>query len=242
MNTHPVAIITGGASGIGNACAKAFTDTHHVIVADLKNAHEAAKEIGPNATGMDLNIADYESCEKLAQKASKLGPITTLVNCAGICPETYKIGNLPLELWKKVMSVNLDGTFFITRAFMPYFEEGGSIVLIASRAGRTGISARKFDEPTHADYATSKAAVISFTKSLAFELAPRKIRVNAITPGPVLTPLQLKKRNATEIGVSVPLGRAGEPADIIPAIQFLCSAGASWITGHTLDINGGMTM
>lgn len=239
---RPVAVITGGASGIGNACARMFSPTHHVVIADMNRAKEAAMELENPGTGLPVDVADDESCRNLAAEVSRLGPVTVLVHCAGICPPPSRIEALDTAQWKKVMDVNLNGAFLLARAFIPVLEDGASVVLLASRAGRTGIGARELTQPSHADYCTSKAAVISLTKSLAFELAPRRIRVNAVAPGPVLTAMAVARRDPEEIARTIPLGRQATTEDITPAIGFLCSEGASWITGHTLDINGGMTM
>ena len=240
--SRKVAVVTGGASGIGLACAEMFSRTHHVVIGDLKNAEQAAAELPVAGTGVRMDVCSVEGCERLAGTASSLGAVEVLVHCAGILMQpTVRIEEMDPERWRRIIDVNLTGTFLVTRALAPVLADSGSIVLVASRTGRTGSAALRLGDPSRAEYSTSKAAVISYVKSLAQELAPRGIRVNGIAPGPVSTSLSTPGREKM-LSEHIPLGRTGTTADITPAVAFLCSEGASWITGHVLDVNGGMTM
>ena len=138
MGKKLLAVVTGGASGIGRACVEEFRKTHHVVVADFAKAEEVASQLGDRATGVFFDAADYASCQNLAQKAAALGEVDVLVHCAGICPPTYRIADLEPDLWRKVMSVNLDGVFYLAKALSPVLRDGGSVVLVASRTGSTG--------------------------------------------------------------------------------------------------------
>ena len=237
-----VAVITGGASGLGYACAGLFSATHHVVIGDLRNAEQAAQGLSSPATGVTVDVTSAEDCQHLADVAKGLGEIDVLIHCAGVVEQpNMHIADLDPARWRRSIDVNLTGTFLITHAFAPVLADHASVVLIASRTGRTGSSALHLGEPTRAEYSTGKAAVISYVKSLAWELAPRKIRVNGVAPGPINIGLSTPGREKV-VKDFIPLGRMGTAADVTAGIQFLCSEGASWITGHVLDINGGMTM
>ncbi len=138
------------------------------------------------------------------------------------------------EQWRETIGINLDGVFYTCRAIAPLLRDGGAIVNIASMAGHRG-------SYQHAHYAAAKGAVLSFSRSLALELAPR-IRVNAVSPGLIDTPMvkPLLAARGDELLAATPLKRLGQPEEVARAIAFLCSDWASFITGETLHINGGL--
>ena len=241
-NQKPLAIITGGASGIGKACAQLLNEEYRIIIADMKGAKEAARELSPDAQGMEVDISDFKSCQSMAERIGEQGGVDVLVHCAGIMNGVgVTMEDLPVESWDKLLQVNLSGTYYIVKALTPYIHDHGRIVLISSRVGRTGTNRMDIHMTTCGHYCASKAGVNSITKSFALELAPRGIRVNAVAPGPIVTPLATPKSDE-HILPFVPLGRRGTPLEIAKGVRFLCSDDSSYITGHILDINGGMNM
>lgn len=232
-----VAIVIGGASGIGWATAQLFSsrgDT--VILADLDGAGTRATELGGNATGHQVEVTDEQAMRALFDTvAAEHGPIGIVVDCAGISrPGT--IADLSLADWKATVDVCLTGAFLTVKHAAPTMCDGGSIVLVASLNGRqpgVGMGA----------YCSAKAGVLMLTEVAAMELAPRGIRVNAVNPGFVHTPLTygatLVPGLVDEYIENTPLGRAGTPEDIARTIGFLTSGDSGWMTGSAIDLNGG---
>ena len=145
--SRKVAVVTGGASGIGLACAEMFSRTHHVVIGDLKNVEQAAAELPVAGTGVRMAVCSVEGCERLAGTASSLGAVEVLVHCAGILMQpTVRIEEMDPERWRRIIDVNLTGTFLVTRALAPVLADSGSIVLVASRTGRTGSAALRLCE------------------------------------------------------------------------------------------------
>ena len=246
-----VALVTGGARGIGRAVCRRLADAGaKVVVADLnfEDAQETANSIAGFACQMDVTQFDMLS-EQVRQVVERLGKIDILVNNAGIF-NMASIDKITVEDYRRQYDVNLGGTIFTCQAVVPFMKKsgGGSIINFASQAGRRG-------EANISLYCSTKAAVISITQSLALELAPENIRVNAISPGVVDTPmwdivdaqfaeyenkpLGQKKR---EVGQAVPLGRMGDPVDIADPCVFLASDAARYITAQTLNVDGGNWM
>ena len=246
-----VAIVTGGARGIGRAICVALADAGaHVAVADLKRADaaEVAQTIGGIALEMD--VTDFDNIADGVGKVEKtLGGVDILVNNAGIF-NMASIDKITPEDYRRQYDVNVGGTIFACQAVVPPMirRGGGSIINFSSQAGRRG-------EPNITVYCSTKAAVISITQSLALELASDNIRVNAIAPGVIDTPmwdvvdsqfatyenkpLGQKKR---EVGEAVPLGRMGDPGDVADPVVFLASDAARYITAQTLNVDGGNWM
>lgn len=240
-----VAVVTGGAGGIGAAiCRELAGQGAAVGVADLDGGRAAAlaAELGDKAVGTALDVTDPDSVrDGLATVADALGEITALVNNAGIDVISRFVDSTP-ETWDLLIDVNLKGTISCTRAVLDAMlaRGGGRIVNIASDAGRVGSTGEVV-------YSATKGGVIAFTKALARETAKAQVTVNAICPGPTQTPLLAQMSEETPKLVAsleriIPLRRIAEPADIAPAVAFLLSDGARYITGQTLSVSGGLTM
>ena len=248
-----VALVTGGARGIGRAICEAYVaEGAKVAVAD-RLAHEAAETaqaLGPNAMAVTMDVTDLDSIAGGVKAVEDAwGGIDILVNNAGIF-NMASIDKVTLADYRRQYDVNVGGTIFAAQAVVPGMKKrgGGAIINFSSQAGRRG-------EPNITIYCSTKAAVISVTQSLALELAKDNIRVNAIAPGVIDTPmwdvvdaqfaayekkpLGQKKR---EVGEAVPLGRMGDPADIAGPCVFLASDEARYVTAQTINVDGGNWM
>lgn len=232
--------ITGAANGIGREVARLMARAGaHVALFDL-NA-QALALLADELQGMGfacsthvLNVADSHACASVfGTAAEQLGGIDCLVHSAGIYPET-PVESMTDEQWRALMAVNLDGAFFVCRAALPHLNENSAIVTLASVAGHKG-------SHSHAHYAASKGALSSFSKSLALELAP-KTRVNIVAPGIIATRMtnDLVQQKGNALLAATPMERFGTPREVAGAISFLCSDLASFITGQTLHVNGGL--
>lgn len=241
------AIITGGAMGIGRAIVEYFARAGaNVLILDINEsaAQKTAKEIGSNVFAQKTDITDLSSVKHAVQKAiESFGRIDVLVNNAGWDEIKFFLATTP-EFWDKVIAINYKGVLNTTCAVLPHMVErkSGAIVNIASDAGRVGSSGE-------AVYAGCKAGVIAFSKTIAREHARDNIRVNVVCPGPTETPLfENLKRDETGAKILssmdkyIPLRRLGKPEDIAPAVAFLASDEASFITGQVLSVSGGLTM
>ncbi|MDE2005903.1 MAG: glucose 1-dehydrogenase [Rhodospirillales bacterium] len=230
-----LALVTGAGSGIGEGIARGFAaEGARVIVADVNEAgaRRVAGEIGGTAERLD--VTDRAAVDALA---ARIGPIAILVNNAGIIRRTKLNEPTARADWDATLAVNLDGPFIVTTAFREQ--------LIATRGAVINIgSIQSFVAlPNSAAYTTSKGGVRMLTKALAIELSPLGVRVNAIGPGMIATPLNAKARENPDYMKSfagrIPLGRFGEPADIAGAAIFLASDLARYVTGVTLPVDGG---
>ncbi|GAB6194336.1 SDR family NAD(P)-dependent oxidoreductase [Desulfocastanea catecholica] len=241
MTSPKVAIVTGGANNIGNACVQKFSGEYQVIIADIQEPKRLV--LTGDQHFIKCDITSEESCAALFSKAEEIGEVHVVVNSAGITAPAKSIENTSLEEWQRIMRVNLDGAFILSRASISSLRKTkGNLILLTSRAGRTGFAAMGSNATlTKAHYCASKAGVISLVKSLALELAADGIRVNGVAPGPIEGTM-IPKEKWAEISSRVPLQRLGKPEDIASAAYFLCSTAAYFITGHTLDVNGGTLM
>lgn len=255
MNSkRPVALVVGGANNIGAACARLLAREHFVVLADIIDPSQIVEEIGTeSAMGMRGDISRYADCETWVNESEKYGGLKCLVNTAGISSAGEFVEKLSLEEWDRIIRVNLTGSFYIVRAVIPAMRRSGfhdrSIVLISSRAGKGGNASLGAGKMSKAHYCCSKAGVICLVKCLAHELSEEQIRVNSIAPGPIQSVKTEGRPGATinpalwdKIAEKVPLKRMGTPEDIAHACLYLCSDKANFITGHTLDVNGGTLM
>ena len=242
-----VAVVTGGGRGIGKAIsATLFQTGARVVVADVDedSAERAAKEISGSpgeAIGCFVDVGLEESVSSLMQRALKTyGRIDILVNNAGIMYRT-RLMDISSDEWEQTMRINLTGVFFCTKAVLPIMKKSqfGRIVNIASSAGRS------VSTLGGAHYTASKAGLLGLTRAAAKEVAPLGITVNAICPGLIETKMALATTTPEELQRfldSFPVSRLGSPEEIGHLVAFLCSDEAAYITGASLDINGGDLM
>jgi NAD(P)-dependent dehydrogenase (short-subunit alcohol dehydrogenase family) len=239
-----VAVITGGSSGIGLATAKRFVEEGaHVVITGRreKELKEGATLIGKNVTTVAGDITRLEDLDRLyAVVKEKHGHIDVLFANAG-WGEVAPLGALTEAHFDKTFDLNAKGTFFTVQKAIPLFKGGGSIILTTSVANVMGL-------PTFAVYAAAKAATRSFLRAWAMELKDRKIRVNAVSPGPIETatlekagiPPEMLEQAIAGFTSQVPLGRRGKPEEIAASVVFLASDESSYITGVELAVAGGM--
>jgi len=243
--TNRIALITGASRGIGRACALSIAASGaRVVVAarQVDKLEEVANEIrsaGGEAFVVAIDLASPDSIkEGFARTAKDFGRIDILVNNAGLTRDGLAL-RMKRDDWDAVIQTNLSGSFFCIQQVLPGMvkERWGRIVNITSVVGESG-------NPGQANYVASKAGLIGLTKSLAQELASRNITVNAVAPGFIETDMtsSLSDDLKGKITGSVPLRRIGKPEEIAAAVKFLASEDASYITGHVLDVNGGMFM
>jgi meso-butanediol dehydrogenase/(S,S)-butanediol dehydrogenase/diacetyl reductase len=241
------ALVTGGGSGIGREVAWAFgAEGAHVAVADIdqRAAERTVQEIrdrGGSAQAFALDVTDGKAVSAFVESAvSRLGRADILVNSAGV-REIRPVLELPLEEWNRVMAVNITGVFLCSQAFARHLVGAGKRGAIVNLASTLGVVAA----PNRAAYTASKHAVVGLTKEMAMELGEKGVRVNAVGPGVIRTPLTERYFQDAEYAQRVRdlhvLGRWGEPSEVAKAILFLASDDASFITGTTLLIDGGWT-
>ncbi len=246
MEKDRVAFVTGGGGGIGAAICRALAaDGHRVVAADLDldAAGRVASDVGGLAVGLD--VTDAEQVEAaVARCEDALGPIHVLVNCAG-WDEFRPFLDTDEAFARTVLAINLEGPIRLTRRVLPGMVERGRgrLVNVASDAGRVGSSLESI-------YSAAKGGLIAFTKTIAREVARHGITANSVCPGPTDTALFDGMASASPAGErmragltrAIPLGRLGTPEDVGPAVAFLASEPAGFITGQTLSVSGGLTM
>ena len=240
---NKVAIVTGGNQGIGYATAVSLAAAGANVVIMARNAkinREAVNNINNlypgKASGEEIDVTSKESVKAaFARVYQKFGHLDILVNNAGICNLSQPFEDIDEDKWDQVMDVNLKGILYCVKAVIPVLKKqnSGSIINVASLAGEVGGIA------TSADYVASKAAVIGLTKSLARYLGQYNVNVNAVAPGFIAT--EMTKEMSIPVN-AIPMRRVGRPEDVADGITFLASERASYITGITLDINGGVFM
>ena len=246
-----VAVVTGGASGIGAATARGLSDGGaRVVVADwssenLQKMETEMKQEGRPFLGLKIDVSQEKEVRAMVdQTVSRFGGIDLLVNNAGISPKhrgkKQNLWEMSVEEWDRVMAVNIRGVFLCCHFAIPRMIErgGGAVVSLSSQAAKAG------SVITGSHYVISKAGVIGLTKILAREVAPHKIRVNAVAPGRIDTPMiwDVPVEVNELIRKSIPLGRLGKAEEVADPILFLLSDAASFITGVVIDINGGSGM
>jgi NAD(P)-dependent dehydrogenase (short-subunit alcohol dehydrogenase family) len=239
-----VAVITGGNSGIGLATAKLFADEGaHVFITGRRQAEldAAVKQIGRNVTGVQGDVSKLADLDRLFATVKKeKGQIDVLFANAG-GGDMMPLGSITEEFYDKTFGINVKGVLFTVQKALPLLRDGASIILNASVAGSKGIEAFSV-------YSATKAAVRSFARSWTADLKNRKIRVNAISPGPIetsfftatsMTPDQISQFK-TDVVTTVPLGRMGRSEELAKAALFLASDDSSYITGIELFVDGGL--
>lgn len=243
--SNRTAFVTGGSRGIGRACALELARQGHTVIVAARNlakCEEVAEEIrqsGGKAGAVEIDLSARDKIQTaLSQAVKDFGPIHILVNNAGITKDGLALRMKP-EDWSSVLETNLSGAFFAIQSVMQGMmkERWGRIINITSVVGEMGNAGQ-------ANYVASKAGLIGLTKSLARELASRNITVNAVAPGFIATDMTsvLTDEQKEKMAGLIPLNRFGAAEDIAAAVAFLASDGASYITGHVLDVNGGMYM
>ena len=237
-----VAVVTGGNSGIGYASARKLKERGARVLITGRSAErvkEAADELGVD--GLVADVSSVKAIDELVRQSQKMyGKVDVLFVNAGIFIPA-RVGKVSEELFDHQMDINFKGAVFTIEKFLPILNEGASIINLSSVNAYTGMS-------NTAIYAASKAALNAYTRTAATELAPKKIRVNAVNPGPVATPIfgktGLEEEQLNEFAQAmqnrVPLKRLGQPGDIANLVAFLASDEASFITGGEYNIDGGI--
>ncbi|QHS61902.1 SDR family oxidoreductase [Chitinophaga agri] len=238
-----VALITGGDSGIGRAVAVAFArEGANVVIAYLDEHDDAmltqrhVEEYGRKAILIPGDISEEKHCADIVAKAvATFGRLDIVVNNAAVQYPQKNLEDITAEQLQKTFATNIFSHFYITKAALPHLKEGAAIINTTSVTAYRGSS--------HLiDYSSTKGAIVSFTRSLSSALAEKKIRVNAVAPGPIWTPLIPATFDAEHVktfGSDVPLKRAGEPVEVAASYVFLASDDASYMTGQVLHPNGG---
>jgi NAD(P)-dependent dehydrogenase (short-subunit alcohol dehydrogenase family) len=240
---NKVAIVTGGDSGIGRAICVAFAregaDVAIVFRKDKKDAKETQKlveEKGTRAIIVSADISIENNCRKIIDKVIKAwGKIDILVNNAAVQYPQTEIENIKEKQILQTFRTNIFSQIFLVQAALPHLKEGSAIINTTSVTAYRG-------NPFLLDYSATKGAIVSFTRSLSGILNGRKIRVNAVAPGPIWTPLittTFPDESLDTFGKDTPMQRAGQPAEVAPAYVFLASEDASYITGQVIHVNGG---
>jgi NAD(P)-dependent dehydrogenase (short-subunit alcohol dehydrogenase family) len=238
-----VAIITGGDSGIGRAVALHFSKEGAKVVVSYLDEHGDAEETkrlveasGGECELVPGDVGDEKHCKAVVARAvERFGQLDVLVNNAGEQHPQKSIADISEEQLDRTFRTNLFAMFFLVKAALLHLKEGSSIINTASVTTYEG-------SPSLLDYSSTKGAILAFTRSLALNLAEKKIRVNAVAPGPIWTPLIVSTFDAEKVatfGQDTPMKRAGQPDEVAPSFVFLASEDGSYMTGQTLHPDGG---
>ena len=240
-----IALVTGASQGIGRACALELAAAGATVALAARNEAKLAEVVseieaaGGKAAAFALDLASEESIKAAAKAVlERYGKVEILVNNAGITRDGLML-RMKRADWDDILTTNLTGAFLVTQAILsPMLKNRwGRIIHISSVVGRTG-------QAGQVNYAASKAGLIGMTRAMAREVASRGITVNAVAPGYIETPMTaaLNEEQRKAMMAEIPLGRAGTDRDVAQAVRFLASGAAGYITGHVLDVNGGMFM
>jgi len=241
--TGKAAVITGGDSGIGHAAAVAFAKEGADVAiiylneqADAGHVKRRIEELGRRCLLIAGDIGDEAFCRQaIEQVVRTFGKLDILVNNAAEQHPQPSLENISAQQLERTFRTNVFGMFHLTKAALPHLKEGSAIINTASVTAYDG-------NPNLIDYSASKGAVVAFTRSLAKSLAERGIRVNAVAPGPIWTPLipsTFAAQDVATFGTDTPMKRPGQPSELAAAYVFLASGDATYMTGQTLHINGG---
>jgi NAD(P)-dependent dehydrogenase (short-subunit alcohol dehydrogenase family) len=241
--TGRVALITGADSGIGRAVALAYAREGADVVISYLSEHEDARETarvveesGRRAVLIDGDIRDRAHCQAIVDRTiEEFGQLDILVNNAAFQSTYESMVEIPEEDWHRAIETNLDAMFYLTQAALKHMGEGGAII------NTTSIQSTH-PSPSLIHYATTKGGIVTFTRALSQEVSEMGIRVNAVAPGPIWTPLivsTMGEEAYKDFGKDTPMGRAGQPAELAPAYVFLASNDSSYITGETIAVTGG---
>ena len=236
------AIITGGAQGIGRAIGERLLASGAKVMLwdrdeDLLRRTLTELQAGEGALGKAIDVTDPAAVEAGAAEAAEAwGGIDILVNNAGISGPNATVIDYPIEAWRQVLSIDLDGVFYGCKFVVPYMIKGGygRIVNVASIAGKEG-------NPNASPYSAAKAGVIGLTKSLAKEVATKGVLVNAVTPAVIETEIlqQMTPQHVEYMVSRIPMGRVGQPEEVAALVSYLCSRQLTFSTGAVFDISGG---
>jgi NAD(P)-dependent dehydrogenase (short-subunit alcohol dehydrogenase family) len=238
-----VAVITGGDSGIGRAVAVAYAkEGANVAIVYLDEHEDAEKTVklveryGGKTSKIATDISDEKNCKKVVEQViAELGQINILVNNAGKQFPTQDFQKITPDQLQKTFSTNIFSMFYLTQAALPHLTKGDAIINTSSVTAYRG-------SPHLIDYSATKGAITSFTRSLALNLIEKGIRVNAVAPGPIWTPLipaTFSKEEVKKHGADTPIGRRGQPAEMAAAYVFLASSDSSYMVGQTIHADGG---
>ncbi|AEI41464.1 SDR family oxidoreductase [Paenibacillus mucilaginosus] len=237
------AIITGGDSGIGRAVAVTYAkegaDVLIVYLNEHEDAQETKKQVEAEGSRCELlagDIGDEAFCISIVEETiRRLGKLDVLVNNAAEQHPQQKLEDITSEQLERTFRTNIFSFFYLTKAALPHLQEGSAIINTASITAYEG-------NPTLLDYSATKGAIVTFTRSLSQQLVSRGIRVNAVAPGPIWTPLipsTFDEQKVASFGTNTPMKRAGQPEELAPSYVFLACGDSSYMTGQVLHVNGG---
>lgn len=238
-----VALITGGDSGIGRAVAIAFAKEGAELAIghlnedkDVQKTKELVEAEGAECLVIKGDIGNKSFCATMIKRVLKeYGRLDSLINNAGEQHPQKDITAITSDQLEKTFRTNVFSMFYLTQSALPYLKKGSTVINTASVTAFKG-------QPLLIDYSATKGAIVAFTRSLALSLAQKNIRVNAVAPGPIWTPLipsTFSKEHVKHFGKDTPMGRPGQPEEVAPAYVFLASDDSSYITGQTIHVNGG---